>query len=149
QAGLNPLAVISRGIIHTPEIIARHQAENPEIVSKWSRHGIPAEFSWYAEQVFQLVSNYKDVVHDWELGNEPTYWDMTSEDYAQAVKAGYKAAKLADPASNVMAGDLNAIHAPVFQAGAAPFSDSIATHIYGFYVPMFWGIPSKMRELSG
>jgi len=149
EAGLNPLAIISRGGLHSRAELARNLADNPDLVSKWSAHGIPAEFAWYAEQVFRLVSAHKDVVRDWEFGNEPTYWDLLAEDYAQALKAGYKAAKLADPTANVMAGDLNAIHAPVFQTGAAPFADSIATHIYGFYVPTFWGIPGKMRELKG
>lgn len=149
DAGLNPLAIVSRDGLRTKEDIRKLMAENPDLVKKWATHGIPAEFSWHAEQVWKLVGANKDIVRDWEFVNEPTYLDMLAEDYAQVLKAGYIAAKLADPACNFMAGDLNAIHAPVFQTGGAAFADSITTHIYGFYVPSFWGIPGKMRELNG
>lgn len=149
EQGLNPLAIITHSGISKTDDIAKNMVAHPEFVAKWAAHGIPAEFAWYAENVFNLVSANKDVVRDWELGNEPTYWDCLAEDYAQAAKAGYKAAKLADPTCNVMIGDINAIHAPVFQNNAAKFADSISTHIYGFYVPMFWGIAGKMRELNG
>ena len=148
-AGLNPLAIISTSGLRNYDLIAKNRAEHPELVEKWAKQGVPADFAWYAEQVYNLVSANKDAVHDWEFGNEPTYWRILPEDYAQVLKAGYKAAKLADPGCNVMAGDLNAIHAPVFRTGGAEFCDSIASHIYGFYVPMFWGIAGKMRELNG
>lgn len=148
-AGLNPLAIITHSGIRKPADIARNQADHPELVAKWGARGIPAEYAWYAEQVYNLVSANRDIVHDWEFGNEPTYWDCLPEDYAQSLKAGYKAAKLADPSCGVMSGDLNAIHAPVLQSGGAAFADSVATHIYGFYVPSFWGIAGKMRELNG
>ncbi|EIP97717.1 hypothetical protein OpiT1DRAFT_02164 [Opitutaceae bacterium TAV1] len=149
DAGLNPLAVIPRDGLRTREHIRQLMTEHPDLAQKWSRHGIPSMFAWHAEQVWKLVSAHKDVVRDWEFVNEPTYLDILAEDYAQALKAGYIAARLADPACNFMAGDLNAIHAPVFQAGGAAFADGITTHIYGFYVPWFWGIPGKMRELNG
>lgn len=148
-AGLNPLGIISSSGVNSYESMAKNRAEHPELVEKWAKQGIPADFAWYAEQVYNLISANKDAVHDWEFGNEPTYWRILPEDYAQVLKAGYKAAKLADPGCNVMAGDLNAIHAPVFRTGGAEFCDSIASHIYGFYVPMFWGIAGKMRELNG
>ncbi|MDR1280713.1 MAG: formylglycine-generating enzyme family protein [Opitutaceae bacterium] len=149
DAGLNPLAVISRDGLRSGEHIRQLMTEHPDLAQKWSRHGIPAGFAWHAEQVRKLVGAHKDIVRDWEFVNEPTYLDILAEDYAQALKAGYIAARLADPACNFMAGDLNAIHAPVFQAGGAAFADGITTHIYGFYVPAFWGIPGKMRELNG
>ncbi|WP_043584987.1 SUMF1/EgtB/PvdO family nonheme iron enzyme [Geminisphaera colitermitum] len=149
DAGMNPLAIITRSGLRNQEDIRKLMTENPDLAKKWSRHGIPAEFAWHAEQVWKLVNAHKGIVRDWEFVNEPTYLDILAEDYAQVLKAGYIAAKLADPACNLMAGDLNAIHAPVFQTGGAAFADSIATHIYGFYVPYFWGIPGKMRELNG
>ncbi len=148
-AGLNPLAILRGTATEAPEILARKRVENPVLYEKWEKNGVPAEFAGYAEEVYQLVSAFKDVVHDWEAGNEPTYWNCLPEDYAQILKSVYKAAKLADPGCNVMAGDLNAIHAPVLKVKGGEFCDSIATHIYGFYVPMFWGIIGKMRELNG
>lgn len=148
-AGLNPLAIITGSGVSDYDGLAKNRAGHPELVRKWAAHGIPADYAWYAEQVYNLISAHKDVVRDWEFGNEPTYWKVLPEDYAQMLKAGYKAAKLADPDCNVMAGDLNAIHAPVFRTGGAAFCDSIASHIYGFYVPMFWGIAGKMREMNG
>ena len=148
-AGLNPLGIITSSGVNGYPAIAKNRAENPAMVEKWAKYGIPADYAWYAEQVYKLISAHKGVVRDWEFGNEPTYWKILPEDYAQMLKAGYKAAKLANPECNVMAGDLNAIHAPVFRTGGARFCDSIASHIYGFYVPMFWGIAGKMRELNG
>lgn len=149
EAGLNPLAIITSSGINSYDKIAANRAEFPELAAKWEKHGIPADYAWYAEQVYNLVSAHRGIVRDWEFGNEPTYWNCLPEDYAQALKAGYKAAKLADPECNVMAGDLNAIHGPVLRVKGGEFCDSIASHIYGFYVPMFWGISGKMRELNG
>lgn len=148
-AGFNPLAIITRNGLRTPDDIRGLMAENPALAPKWAAHGIPAEFAWHAEQVWRLVNAHKDVVRDWEYVNEPTYVRIPAEDYTQAMKAAYIAAKLADPGCNLMAGDLNAIHAPVLQLDGGSFFDSVATHIYGFYVPSFWGIAGKMRELNG
>ncbi len=148
QAGFTPLAIISGGPLRDYATIDKNMKENPGLVKKWAKYDIAPEFAFYAEMVYNIVSSHKDIVHDWEMGNEPTFWKITAEDYAQALKSGYKAAKLADPSCNVMAGDLNAIHAPVLKNGAAGFCDSIASHIYGFYVPSFWGIIGKMRELN-
>jgi len=148
DAGLKPLAIISASIIKNPAALAANREAHPEIVAKWTKYGIAADYAWYAENVYHLISANKEYVKDWEFGNEPTYWDCLPEDYAQALKAGQIAAKLADPSCNVMAGDLNAIHAPVFKVKGGEFCDSIATHIYGFYVPMFWGVAGKMRELN-
>lgn len=149
EAGLNPLAVITGEVIRSHSQIEETMAKNPELVAKWAEHDVPAQYAWYAENIYNLVKKHEGVVKDWEFGNEPTYWDILSEDYAQSLKAGYKAAKLANPDANVIAGDINAIHAPVFQVGGGNYSDGVATHIYGFYVPMFWGIAGKMRELNG
>ncbi len=148
-AGLNPLGIITSSGLTNYDALAKNRAEHPELAEKWAKHGVHPDFAWYAEQVYTLISTHKDVVRDWEFGNEPTYWRILPEDYAQILKTGYLAAKLADPECNVMAGDLNAIHAPVLRVGGANFFDSIASHIYGFYVPMFWGISGKMRELNG
>lgn len=149
EAGFNPLAIITRNGLREPDDIRNLMAEHPDLAAKWARHGIPSEFAWHAEQVWRLVDAHKDVVRDWEYVNEPTYIRITAEDYTQAMKAAYIAAKLADPGCNLMAGDLNAIHAPVLQLGGGAFFDSVSSHIYGFYVPSFWGIPGKMRELNG
>ncbi len=148
-AGLKPLGIISASIIKNPAAIAANRETHGDAVAKWAKYGVPADYAWYAENVYNLISENKAYVKDWEFGNEPTYWDCLPEDYAQALKVGHLAAKLADPSCNVMAGDLNAIHAPVFKVKGGDFCDSIATHIYGFYVPMFWGVAGKMRELNG
>lgn len=149
EAGLNPLALIEYSDIAHRDKIAANRGEFPELIDKWAKHGIPADYAWFAEKVYNLVAAYRDVVRDWEVGNEPTYWDCLPEDYAQALKAGYKAAKLADPKCNVMAGDIGIIHAPVFRMKGGDFCDSIANHIYGFYTPEFGHVAGKMRELNG
>jgi hypothetical protein len=89
------------------------------------------------------------VAKDWEIGNEPTYWKITAEDYSQILKTAYTAAKLADPSCNVMAADLMGLHAPVLNMRIGDFCNSIAFHTYGFYVPTFWGVAGKMREFNG
>lgn len=147
--GFRPLGIISSGDINNYSRLEQNRKENPGLVAKWARYGIPPFAAWYAENVYNLVGRNKEWTKDWELGNEPTYWKILAEDYGQLAKAGFIAAKLADPNCNVMLGDVNAIHVPVFSVRAGDFCDSIASHIYGFYVPSFWGIIGKMRELNG
>lgn len=150
EAGLNPLGGHPGGsLLAAPGLAEKNRQEHPEAVEKWGAQGIPAHYAWYAEQVYQLVSKHKDVVHDWEMGNEPWAWNCMPEDYAQILKAGYKAAKLADPTCNVMSGDISGIYRDVWLARGGDFCDSIAMHNYGFYVASFWGIAGKMREWNG
>ncbi len=149
ENGFRPLGIITAGGINSYSKLADNEKKYPELVKKWATHGVPAMAAWYAENVYNLVKSQKAWCHDWELGNEPTYWRITSEDYAQIEKAGYIAAKLADPDCNVMIGDINAIHPQVLAMRSGDFCNSIASHIYGFYVPAFWGIIGKMRSLNG
>jgi formylglycine-generating enzyme required for sulfatase activity len=147
-AGLNPLAIISARGIDSYAEMAKLRDDHPAFVEQWRERGVEPEYAWYAEKIYQLVAAYKDVVRDWEFGNEPAYWQILPEDYAAALRVGFVAAKLADPNANVMAGDLSPIHAPVFRFGAAPFMDSVAMHIYGFYTAKFWGLIGKMRAIN-
>lgn len=69
-AGLNPLAIITGSGVSDYDGLAKNRAEHPELVRKWAAHGIPADYAWYAEQVYNLISAHKDVVRDWEFGND-------------------------------------------------------------------------------
>lgn len=104
---------------------------------------------WLRDDVAAMVAAHKDLIHDWEVGNEPTYWKCSGEDYAQILKEAFRVIRQLDPQSNVICGDMMAIHAQVFQNRGGDFCDSIAEHIYGFYLPEFWGFAGKMRELNG
>ncbi len=147
EAGLRPLAILPGMGNYT--IMTQRRLAHPELVKKWAEHDVAPDFAWYAEQVFQTVSRFKAIVRDWEIGNEPTFWNLLPEDYAQLLKSANKAAKIADPDCNIIAGDLSAIHSEFLRMRGGEFSDSLAIHIYGFYVPSFWGLAGKMRELNG
>ena len=149
RAGMNPLAVLPGAGMNNYGRMTQLRLAHPELVEKWEKHGVAPEFAWYAEQINNLTLACRGIVRDWEICNEPTFWKILPEDYVQLLKSCYKAMKLADPAVNVMAGDLSALHPVLFGMGGGDFCDSLAIHIYGFYVPKFWGFAGKMRELNG
>jgi hypothetical protein len=120
-----------------------------ELARKWAAEGVPANFASYAEAIYDKVSASKGLPFRWELGNEPQYWRMPSEDYAQIAKWSALAAKKADPSCKLVLGDMSSIHDAVLPLGAAAFCDGVATHIYGFYSDGFWGVAGKMRALNG
>lgn len=142
--GFRPL-LICRG--YSPRQMEQSRA-NSAVCAKWAEHGIAPEFANAAEEVFQMVQKYKNDIHDWELGNEPYYWKMMPEDYAQYAKTLAKAIRLADPQANIILGDVSAHHDPVLRLGTGKLTDAVAAHIYGFYVPGFWGIAGKCRQLN-
>ncbi len=146
KEGFLPLAIL--GAINY-EKMRKSCGSDPALLKKWAGYGVEPEFALSAEEVFNAVSAYKKDIRHWELGNEPTYWRITAEEYAQYAKAMTRAIRLADPKAVVMLGDVNAIGRPVFALGGADAVDGIASHIYGFYVPGFWGIIGKMRAMNG
>jgi len=71
----------------------------------------PADANEYAEALAYTVSRYKGRVAAWEIWNEPNHPDYFKADdvvarYADMVKAGYPAAKAADPQATILAGSL-------------------------------------------
>ncbi len=114
---------------------------------KWKKYGVPRELATYAETCYKMVKDYSHV-KSWEVGNEPHAWNITPADYAQMVKAAYKAAKLADPASTVIVGDMNHIHKSVIaECGAAAYCDAVAIHTYGFFKKYHEGVINRIESL--
>ncbi len=63
--------------------------------------------NYWGRYVYQVVSEFKDKVHIWELWNEPDrpdFWAGTEAQYAQLLKVGYQAVKAADPSATVLFG---------------------------------------------
>ncbi len=63
--------------------------------------------NYWGQYVYQVVSEFKDKVHIWELWNEPDrpgFWAGDEAQYAQLLKVGYQAVKAADPAATVLFG---------------------------------------------
>ncbi|MCL1910472.1 MAG: beta-galactosidase, partial [Kiritimatiellaeota bacterium] len=92
----------------------------------------PRDVNDYAEFVHAVVSRYKNEVKHWEIWNEPDcngFWPpngANADEYAALLKAGYAAAKKADPNCVVMNGGLLA----------------------GVCHPDMWGYPEKLFALA-
>ena len=76
-------------------------------VQRWAPH----DAADYAEALSFVVSRYRGRVAAWEIWNEPNHKDYFKADdvvarYADLVKAGYPAAKAADPGATILAGSL-------------------------------------------
>ncbi|NLE45042.1 MAG: hypothetical protein GX620_10005 [Chloroflexi bacterium] len=101
----------------------------------------------WAEFVYNTVTHFKSRVRVWEIWNEPEwswFWLGTDAEYAQLLKVGYRAAKLADPDATVLFGGLHYWADPTFyervldiinddpQAPAHNyFFDAMSVHLYG------------------
>ncbi len=122
--------------------------ESTAFSEKWAKHGVPPELATYAEKCYNLVKDFPHV-KSWEVGNEPHGWKISPADYAQMVKAAYKAAKLADPQATVVAGDMEHIHQSVLaECGAAEYSDAVAIHTYGFFKKYHEGVIDRIESLT-
>ena len=118
--------------------------------ASWAR-AIPGEYTSpprdvrdYADFVYRVVSRYKDRVRHWELWNEPdspVFWKPKPDaaEFAALLKAGYEAAKRADPDCVVMpAGLLVGMNHwdqwgyldELFSAGVLGHFDRFAWHAY-------------------
>ncbi len=107
-------------------------AETPE-------HYAPRTVSEYADFVYRTVSRYKDTVHLWEIWNEPNldgFFRPThnAEAYVELLKAGYLAAKRADPKATVVMSGLSGTGGgyldEMIQLGAADYTDAVVIHPY-------------------
>lgn len=108
-----------------------------------------AKFTSY---VRALVSRYKDRVHHWEIWNEPNnkdHWrpSANGRQYAELLKAAYKAVKEVDPAAKVLSGGVAGNATPFLEDmlahGALDSFDILAIHSYAEPVP---GSPNPRTE---
>ena len=91
----------------------------------------------YGDFVFNAVSKYKDRIKYWEIWNEPDvpqFWAGTPEQFGEVLKAGYLAAKKADPTCQVIFGGLSwadtRLFETVLKAGYGKYFDIMADHPY-------------------
>ncbi|MCX7599023.1 MAG: hypothetical protein N2512_09185 [Armatimonadetes bacterium] len=67
----------------------------------------PASLDDFSRYVYETVSHYQASIKHWEVWNEPHFhgfWAGTPEEYAELLKAAYRAAKQADPDCVVLGG---------------------------------------------
>ncbi|MEO5953095.1 MAG: glycosyl hydrolase, partial [Chloroflexia bacterium] len=99
----------------------------------------PPDRDKYYTFVRTLVGRYKNVVHHWEIWNEPdnnTFWKPApnATEYAKLLKVAYRAVKDADPTAKVLTGGVSGNAVPYLEqmlaAGAADSFDILALHPY-------------------
>ena len=98
----------------------------------------PADPARYASFVGRLAARYKDRVQSWEIWNEPDeteFWHGTTPSpasYAPLLKASYAAIKVADPATQVVAGPLTGNNYDfvegLYGQGAGDSFDAVGVH---------------------
>jgi hypothetical protein len=82
---------------------------------RWARANGRPDLEAWSSFVAATVNRYKDRVAYWEIWNEPDlpgangvglFWQWSQEDYADLLRAGYRAVKAEDPAATVLLGGL-------------------------------------------
>src|SRR4051794_27320392 len=111
---------------------------------RWDRFYPPANYADYGDIVRFVVTHFAARgVHVYEMWNEPNlsyFWSSgpNATEYVKMLKAGYGAAKAADPGSTVLLGGLSkndfAYLEQVYQAGGGPYFDAAAVHPYTYGV---------------
>jgi uncharacterized repeat protein (TIGR01451 family) len=93
----------------------------------------------WANYVRDVVSHFRDRIKHWELWNEPDQnwcWSGTQEQMAFMLRAGYLAAKEADPQAVVIgpgyANGANRHYATIYRTIGNQFMDALAWHPYLF-----------------
>ncbi|MBI2302241.1 MAG: hypothetical protein HYU66_25340 [Armatimonadetes bacterium] len=105
----------------------------------------------YAAYVEESVRRHKELVCWWQLGNEPPlYQQGMPERYVAVLKAGYEAAKRADPACHVVMAGITGLDVDpemvekVLALGAGNWCDAIDIHLY-VPVPQMDALIAKIR----
>ena len=152
-AGFMPLPIIShwgKFGAYDYGVLEHNRKNTPKSISgKWQKEHIPPEFRMFAENVYCLVKKTGLSGLVWEMANEPTFWYIAAEDYAQFLRAGFIAAKKADPSCRVMMGDANTIFEKVLANNGGRYCDLIATHIYGYFTQEHWCLKGNFSLLAG
>lgn len=96
----------------------------------------PKDLHSYSDFVRSFVARYKGRIECVEIWNEPDigFFSGTTDQYADMLKAGYCAAKLADPGCKVLFGGTAGINLnfteDVYSFGGGAFFDVMAVHPY-------------------
>jgi len=83
---------------------AGKQGKEHNLYGDWTS-APPRDLHEFAEYVRRTVEHYQDRIHVWEIWNEPYgsgFFSGTPEEYAEVLKAGYRACKEADPSCTVL-----------------------------------------------
>lgn len=151
RMGFTPLPIINHWGefgAHNYGVLDRNVKNTPKAISdKWATRNIPPEFRMFAENVYRLVKRTGNAGHYWEMGNEPTFWGIVAEDYVQFLRAGWIAAKEADPACEIIMGDANTLYEKLFANNGGRFCDLVATHIYGYFTEEHWCLKGNIALL--
>ena len=101
----------------------------------------PRDLSEWENYVFRTVEHFKGRIRHWEVWNEPcwkSFFSGTPEEYAEVLKAAYRAVKRADPQAVVIGGCFSS-HAEewtrrVLARDALTYMDALSYHVY-------WSVP--------
>ena len=97
----------------------------------------PRDLSEWETYVFKTVEHFKGRISHWEIWNEPcwkSFFSGTPEEYAEVLKAAFRAVKRADPQAVVIGGCFSS-HAEawtrrVLEQEALAFMDALSYHVY-------------------
>jgi hypothetical protein len=97
----------------------------------------PRDMAEWEDYVFRVVTHYRDRIRYWEVWNEPFgsgFFCGTPEEYAEILKAAYRAIKRADPRAVVVGGcfypDSDEWTRRVLARGGLDNMDVLSYHIY-------------------
>ena len=151
--------VVAESTYRKVKIIARVDFQPDWARADGAHNGPPDNYQDYADFIYALVERYKDGsphgrIHAVEIWNEPNLdreWGMaqigpqSARDYVRLLKAGYEAAKAADPSVTVITAGLsptctNTAQARpddlylqwMYDAGAAAYFDVLGAHGAGY-----------------
>ncbi len=120
---------------HTPVWAGRPHPKNQDH-GTWTS-APPRDVAEWENYVFKTVEHFRGRIRLWEVWNEPcwsTFFAGTPEEYADLLKAAYRAVKRADPQAVVIGGCFS-WHAQqwtkrVLAQDALDFMDALSYHVY-------------------
>jgi len=124
----------------------------------WMGDMIPTDPAVWKKCVAEVVAAYRDEIGFWEIYNEPN-GQMTANDYVPLLKAGYEAAKAANPDSTILGicttsdfcTESSSFVTKCLDQGAGDYLDVISFHPYaGIQSPESGGvreIEQSMRNM--
>ncbi len=97
----------------------------------------PRDVAEWETYVFRTVEHFRDRIQHWEVWNEPCwqgFFSGTPEEYADLLKAAYRAVHRANPQAVVIGGCFSSHAAPwtkrVLAQGGLDFMDALSYHVY-------------------
>ena len=110
------------------------------------------EYNRFRSFVRDLVDHFKDRQKVWEIVNEPNIEGFSPEQYFEALEAGYRGAKQADPHCTLVMGGTAYIDMPYIQRlgelGLAELCDVVSVHPYYPGEPPEGELLVKLKEVQ-